>query len=223
MRKIAALAKKLLHGLAVLVVLVLVFEAGSFYNQLFGTDATAEAVENNDEDFDLQLPGEVEKRVVTVDEIEGKLEQLNEWSTYSGNYQITKSEDFTRYMLDDIAVPGTTNTVSIDCSVVVKVGFNADDINVRVDDESGRIYISMPDLTITDSYIIWDSVNCDEENNILNPIDFDEYQSMFEEIEAEGVSKAEEEGIYDEAMENAERLIEMSLAAFSEYEVVFLA
>lgn len=101
--------------------------------------------------------------------------------------------------------------------------FNADDINVRVDDESGRIYISMPDLAITDSYIIWDSVNCDEENNILNPIDFDEYQSMFEEIEAEGVSKAEEEGIYDEAMENAERLIEMSLAAFSEYEVVFLS
>ncbi|MCD7884810.1 MAG: DUF4230 domain-containing protein [Lachnospiraceae bacterium] len=223
MRKIAALAKKMLHGLAVLLVLVLVFEAGSFYNRFFGTDATAEAVENDDEDFDLQLPGEVEKHVVTVDEIKGKLEQLNEWSTYSGNYPITKSEDFTRYMLDDIAVPGTTNTVNIDCSVVVKVGFNADDINVQVDDESGRIYISMPELVITDSYIIWDSVNCDEENNILNPIDFGEYQSMFEEIEAEGVSKAEEEGIYDEAMENAERLIEMSLAAFSKYEVVFLA
>ncbi|MCC8046568.1 MAG: DUF4230 domain-containing protein [Clostridiales bacterium] len=223
MRKILALAKKLLHGLAVLLVLVLVFEAGSFYNRFFGTDASAEAVENDDEDFDLQLPGEVEKRVVTVDEIEGKLEQLNEWSTYSGNYQIIKSEDFTRYMLDDIAVPGTTNTVNIDCSVVVKVGFNADDINVQVDDESGRIYISMPDLAITDSYIIWDSVNCDEKNNILNPIDFDEYQSMFEEIEAEGVSKAEEEGIYDEALENAERLIEMSLAAFSEYEVIFLS
>lgn len=223
MRKIAARAKKLLHGLALFLVIVLVFKAGSFYNRFFGTDTSAEAVENYDEDFDLQLPGEVEKRVVTVDEIEGKLEQLNEWSTYSGNYQITKSEDFTRYMLDDIAVPGTTNTVSIDCSVVVKVGFNVDDISVQIDNESGRIYISMPDLVITDSYIIWDSVNCDEENNILNPIDFDEYQSMFEEIEAEGVSKAEEESIYDEARENAERLIEMSLAAFSEYEVVFLS
>ncbi len=161
--------------------------------------------------------------MVTVDEIEGKLEQLNEWSTYSGNYQVTRAEDFTRYLLDDIAVPGTTNTVAIECSVAVKVGYNVDDIHVQVDDESGRIYISMPELIITDSYIIWDSVSCDEENNILNPIDFSQYQSMFEEIEAEAVDKAEEEGIYEEARENAERLIEMSLAVFSEYEIVFLS
>lgn len=137
-------------------------------------------------------------------------------------YTATKSADYTRYFLDNIAVPGTTNTITIECSGVVKVGYEVEDIEIKVDNDSLKIYISLPEAQVFDNYVIWDTVRCPEENNILNPIDFEQYQGIISEIETEGLTLAEADGIYEDAEANMETIICNFLSGFEDYEIVFL-
>lgn len=206
---------------AVLFVVILAFVGGYLMGAHNG-DGTEVIEENNSKDFDLKLPGEQEKRVVTVDEIEMRLVEIGQLSTYSGEYSVTKSADFTRYFMDDIAIPGTTNTIQIECQGLVKVGYDMESITPTVDNESPKIYISLPEARVLDNYIIWDTVNCSEKNTILNPIDFSQYQTLIAEIEEQGLAQAENDGIYGKAEEHIKSIVQTFLSSFNEYTVVFL-
>lgn len=70
--------------------------------------------------------------------------------------------------------------------------------------------------------MIWDTVRCKEENNILNPIDFEQYQGLISEIETEGLALAEVDGIYEDAEANMEIVIRNFLSGFEDYEIIFL-
>jgi hypothetical protein len=159
---------------------------------------------------------------VTVEEIEVVLVDISQFSTYSGEYTATKSAEYTRYFLDDIAVPGTTNTISIECSGIVKVGYEVEDIKIEVDNDSLKIYISLPEAQVLDNYVIWDTVRCKEENNILNPIDFEQYQGLIAEIESDGLGLAEADGIYENAEANMQTVIRNFLSGFEDFEIIFL-
>ena len=157
-----------------------------------------------------------------MEEIEVALVDISQFSTYSSEYTATKSAEYTRYFLDNIAVPGTTNTITIECNGVVKVGYEVEDIEIKVDNDSLKIYISLPEPKVLDNYVIWDTVRCQEENNILNPIDFEQYQGLISEIEAEGVALAEADGIYENAEANMETIILNFLSGFEDFEIIFL-
>ena len=159
---------------------------------------------------------------MTVEEIEVVLVDISQFSTYSGEYTATKSAEYTRYFLDDIAVPGTTNTISIECSGIVKVGYEVEDIKIEVDNDSLKIYISLPEAQVLDNYVIWDTVRCKEENNILNPIDFEQYQGLIAEIESDGLGLAEADGIYENAEANMQTVIRNFLSGFEDFEIIFL-
>jgi len=206
--------------LAVLLVLALAFGGGYYVGTL--NDEEAEVIETDEADFDLTLPGEVEKRVVTAEEVAVELVEISQFSTYSGEYTVSKSADYTRYFLDDIPVPGTTNIITINCSGIVKVGYDVNDITPTVDNESKKIYISLPAPAVLDNYIMWDSVSCTEGNSILNPIDFSQYQTLITEIEDVGLTQAETDGIYEAAEENIKVIIQHFLSGFDEYEIIFL-
>lgn len=188
-------------------------------------DEEAEVVEPinpTEEKFDLELPAEVEKRIVTVEEVEVVLVEISQFSTYSGEYTTTKSAEYTRYFLDNIAVPGTTNTINLECKGVVKVGYDVEDITIEVDNDSQKIYISLPAPKVLDNYVIWDTVKCQEENNILNPIDFEQYQALIAEIEEDGLALVEADGIYADAEENMMTIIRNFLSGFEDFEIIFL-
>ena len=208
--------------LAVLLVFVLGFGCGWGHLKHEQTK-NAEGVDSvGADEFDLRLPGEAEKRIVTCSEVEVQLEKIGQLAVYSGEYEITKSTVNTRYLLDDIPIFGTTNAISLECTGVVKVGFEMADIEPAVDNESGKIYISLPEPALLDNYVIWDSIRCDEENCILNPIVFNQYQLLVDEIEHEGLVQAEKDGLYSAAEENARTVIQDYLAGFADYEIVFL-
>lgn len=175
--------KAISSTLAVLLTLSLVFGAGYFVGSFPDEEAEiVEPINPAEEKFDLELPAEVEKRIVTVEEVEVMLVDISQFSTYSGEYTTTKSAEYTRYFLDNIAVPGTTNTINLECKGIVKVGYDVEEITIEVDNDSKKIYISLPAPKVLDNYIIWDTVKCQEENNILNPIDFEQYQALISEI-----------------------------------------
>ncbi len=204
---------------------MLVLLAGMFGGGYYFRDQQIEA-ENTEivEDTapDIQLPGEVEKRIVTKEEVEGKLVEIKELSTYSSEYTVEKAADFSRYALDDKKIPGTTNSIDLTGSGVVKVGYDVDAIEIKVDNDSRKIYISLPEAKLNDNYIIWDTVTCVESNNILNPIDFDQYKSLITDMEALGLQQAEENGIYSAAEDNIKMLIENFLSGFDDFEIVFM-
>lgn len=172
--------------------------------------------------FDLQLPGEVTKRIVTKEEIVNKLEPISELATYSSKYTISKTVDSTRNVIDNIPIPGTTNTISLECTGIVKVGYDITEINPTIDNKSQKIYIALPAPSLLDNYVIWDSVTYTESNSILNPIAFGQYKTLIEEIEQAGLEQAKKDGVYDDAEEHIKSLISIFLAGFEEYEIVFI-
>ena len=204
--------------LAVVVVLGLAFGAGYYWAGM-GT-GNAMVVTDIKEGFDLELPGEVSRRVVTAEEVESRLVEIGELSTYSGEYACTFGREETRYWLDKIPVFGSTNSIELTCKGVVKVGYNMSDITVRVDDE--KIYISIPESHVNDNYVIWDSVECRESNNILNPIEFSQYEEIIAEIEQRGLEDVTGKGIYQKADTNLKLLIEAFLAEFDDYEIIYM-
>ena len=205
---------------AVLLVLTVTFGAGYFVGSI--PEEEPEVVEDSDDNFDVKLPGEKEKRVVTKEEIELVLVEISQFSTYSGEYTVSKAAEYSRYFIDDIPIPGTTNEINIECDGIVKVGYDVYDIVPTVDNESQKIYISLPTAKVLDNYVIWDTVKCEETNNILNPIDFEQYQVLIGELEALGLEKAETEGIYQAAEDNIKVIIKNFLSGFEEFEIVFM-
>ena len=200
-------------------VLMLAFAAGFLYCKNKGFAVTTSSAHGNE--YDLTLPKETERRIITVDEIKVLLADIGEFSTYSGIYSTTKEADYTRFLLDKVPIPGTTNVIHIECQGIVKVGYNINEIGIRINNDSHVVYISVPNATILDNYLIWDTVNVSEKNNILNPIDFTQYQELIDEIEEDGLRIATEEGIYKKAKDNLKQLITGFLMGI-EYEIDFL-
>lgn len=205
---------------ATIIVLALVFGAGYITAKFKLLEAEDVVESDDDKDFDLQLPGITEKRVVTVEEVEEKLTEISELSTYSGEYTITCGKDETKYLFENIGIPLTTNSIEITCTGIVKVGYEMSEINVAVDDD--KIYIALPEAKLLDNYVIWNSVECIEENNILNPIEFSQYQELIDQIEEKGLTEVTEQGIYNKAEKNVKTIINGFLSCFEDYEIVYM-
>lgn len=216
--------KKIIKPISIILSIVLVISAAFVGGYFVGIKQMpdAETVDNTTDENDLKLHREVEKRVVTVEEINSKLKEISEFSTYSSEYEVTKSADYSRYFLDDIPVPGTTNTVTLKCKGIVKVGYDLTEINPVVDPESGIIYIALPEIKVNDNYIIWDTIECVEDNNILNPIDFQQYKQLAVEIEELGLKDAESKDIYKNGESYVQELIINFFGCFEGYQVKFI-
>lgn len=215
--------KSITYGVSTALAISLIFVTGMSYQKHLVDKKEATTVSQPTTNFDLKLLGETEKCVVTVDEVRVKLQDVGEISSCEGNYHVNKGKNFTRYLIDKIPVAGTTNHVELSCDGIVKVGYKIEDVGVSVDDNSKRIYISLPEIQINSNQLIWDeSVQYTEKNNILNPIDFQEYQDLIKEIKDEGLIQAEKDGLYQKAEGSAKSVITNFLGCFEGYEVVFL-
>lgn len=207
---------------SVIFTLIVVFGIGYFIGTVSAKNGGIVWMKNPNTS-DLKLPGEVEKMVVTVDEVEAKILEIGELTSCEGEYIVTKGEDFTRHVLDNIPIPGTTNHIELTCSGVVKAGYDLNEITVRVDETSKTIYVSLPEAQINSNQLMWDeSMVCEEENNFLNPIEFEQYQTLIAEIKEEGLKQAKDNGLFDTVKENAEKLITNFLGCFVDYQVSFL-
>ena len=82
--------------LAFLIVVALSF-GGGFFTANWYREHKGEIVKHDGDKSDLKLPGEVEKRVVTKDEIKSKLLEIAELSTYSEQYTVTHEEEESRH------------------------------------------------------------------------------------------------------------------------------
>lgn len=85
-----------------------------------------------------------------------------------------------------------------------------------------KIYIKLPEIQLNDNYVIWDTVTCSESNNILNPIEFSQYEEIVDEIERMGLEDVESKGIYDKASENIKNIIKGFLSGYEDYTIIYM-
>lgn len=202
------------------IVLITIAFLGGMLLQANIEDADALTVGDPD-GFHFNLPGFSQKREITLDEIQATLKAIEEFSTYQSDYNVKKTAEETRYFLENIKIPLTTNKIAIDCKGIIKVGYDLNAIEISIDDENKVIHVKLPEPKINDNYIVWDSVDFNEVNNILNPIEFAQYKTLFEEIEAEGEKIAVQDGIFPKAEANIKKIISGAFLKFSGYTVDF--
>ena len=203
-----------------IVCIALIFGIGCYigYNQ----NTTKEPLPVEPSTNDVTLPGETEKRTITIQEVQGKLVEISEFSTYSYEYSVKETDEFTRYLLDKIPILGTTNKISIEATGVIKVGYDFDKITIKVDNESQKIYISLPEIEPFDNYINISNINCTEQNSLLNPIEFSQYQNILTELEKLGEEQAENEGVYQQGEKAIKKYLKNFLSCFENYEIIFM-
>lgn len=207
---------------AVILLLAIAFGIGWLVcRQKIENEPVVEIVEHIDDGFGLTLPNEKEKRVVKLDELQSKLIEIAEIATYYSEYEAHKTQEFSRTWGKDWTIPLSKNIVDVTCKGVIKVGYDVNDIRCTVDNDSQTITVTLPEATVLDNYIVWDSVQYHEKNNILNPIDFQQYLDLFREVETDGLNYAVENDIYGKGADHMRRIITTVFGCFEDFTVVF--
>jgi len=158
---------------------------------------------------------------LTDDHIEETLTQIGELATTSFEYSNQKTVTDTRKIFG-FDIPGTTKTVTIVYSGVIKVGYDVLTLPCAVDEAEKTLTFTLPQPTVLDNYIILDTLQCTDGNNILNPIGSEDIVGYFGEIEAEELARAEENGIYEQAEEQLKSILIHYFADFPDYTVSFV-
>ncbi len=210
---------KVINLVMIFVFAFLFLGIGYYIGQNYDFFNEAETVESTDES-DLKLPTETEKRTVTVEEVESKLEEIQQLATYAERYEITETAEQMRYLFDKYGIPGTKNSITMTCTALIKVGYDLSDVSMRMNGDI--IYIALPEAEVLDKYIIWDTVQIEEDNSILNPIEANQYEALIAEIEDDALSQAEEDGIYDLAEQHMKQIITSYLSQFEDYTIDFM-
>ena len=162
--------------------------------------------------------GITEQQKISVSEIESVVAECAQLTTVTyTSAQVADSEE-SRYLFDDIAILGTSNSITVTCDDVVSVWYDLDDVTVRIDGEV--IYVALPEPQ-ADSHILLDTVEVDEDNCIFNPIDYDQYRNLYSGIEANALENAIDHGIYEQAQTNMESVLRAFIGQITDYEVVF--
>ena len=122
-----------------------------------------------------------------------------------------------------VEVPFTKSKYIYSYDVVVKAGLDFEKIEWK--DGSNKIKVAMPKIYITDKYIDEKSGEIyHEEESVFSPITLDEQMTARAELVETGVNDAIENGLYDKAKENAEKMMISFFKQHDEYrdkEVVF--
>ena len=149
------------------------------------------------------------------------IEEMSELTTYCSEYNQVLGKDDLRAVLEDVNLFFTKNSITISAKGIVKVGYDVSDFRVEVD--NNKIYITVPQAKLNDNYVIWDTIQCSEKNNIFNPIEFEQYQEIITEIEARGLEDAVNNGIYEKSDKQVKKLVKEFLSEFTdEYEIVYM-
>ena len=165
---------------------------------------------------------------VTLNEIEGKLKEIDQAVFYSDEWIVSRGEEWQKQIPSNIPlvggvnIPFTKSTISLNCPGVTKVGYNMEDVTLEMDDETNRIYIGLSDPLVVANYVKLGEITGEEHEAFFNSIDGKKYQSLISGIEEEGLRHAEENGIYKAAEKHAKSVIKNTLSNLCDYEVVFM-
>ena len=155
-----------------------------------------------------------EKTQVSSETVEMELKNIGELATHAGYYtnvQVIKSAR----QIFGVDIPLTQSQFIFSYDGVVKAGVDFADIEIGVDEGRGQIVVTLPEVKVLSNEIDLDSLEIyDESNNIFHPLNIDDINVSLIEMQEESEAKAIENGLLENARENAEALLRGMLAGF---------
>ena len=155
-----------------------------------------------------------EKTQVSSETVEMELKNIGELATHAGYYtnvQVIKSSR----QIFGVDIPLTQSQFIFSYDGVVKAGVDFADIEIGVDEGRGQIVVTLPEIKVLSNEIDLDSLEIyDESNNIFHPLNIDDINVSLIEMQEESEAKAIENGLLENARENAEALLRGMLAGF---------
>ncbi|MCC8069998.1 MAG: DUF4230 domain-containing protein [Ruminococcus sp.] len=108
----------------------------------------------------------------------------------------------------DYNIPLTEKSFILSWNGTIKAGVDTTEIKIDIDEVTKVITIHLPNAKILSHETDEDSIEVfDESNNIFNPITLDDYSTFFAESKMDMEQRALDNGILDDAIENAKTVI----------------
>jgi|GEM_PF-672839 len=162
-----------------------------------------------------------EETKVTSVTIQAKISELSELSTAKYVYTNAVKEKNAKTIFGK-KVPFTDNTIIVKYDGVLRAGVNLE--NTDVDVKGTTISITLPEAEIFSNEIDHNSFQyLEKKNNVFNPFDPEDVTDFEAEQKEAMINKAKDQGLLEEAEENAKKLItEMLTSIYSEeYKIEF--
>ena len=140
--------------------------------------------------------------------------------TYTNMAQFESSNDFY-----GVKIPFTQTEIIYSYDVAVKAGLDFDQVEWEVNDEAKEIQVTMPEIRVLSSEVDLESFKLYHENwSNFRPIRTEEFSAAAQAMKVEAQNRAVENGLLDNAQENAERVIQGFIHQNfdpQEYKIVF--
>lgn len=139
--------------------------------------------------------------------------------TMQGTIEKDKLKDKTGW---DIPFVGSKVVYSYD--VVIKAGYDFADITADIDSENQTVTVHLPQAEILSDEIDQNSIQVyDSYNSVFNRVTMEDISTSEEELKKKAEEKAEANGLYEKAEQNAEVLLKDKIASagYEDYTVTF--
>jgi hypothetical protein len=115
---------------------------------------------------------------------------------------------------NDWNIPFTEKSFVLKWNGVIKAGVILEDVDITVDEEAGKITVSMPPAQILSYIVDRDSIEVlDERDSIFNSITIDDKMKFDATTEEAMRQRAIDNGLLDKAQKNAQDIIRRLLTA----------
>lgn len=156
-----------------------------------------------------------EEAIPTINSIQvvNDIQSIGELATikyiYTDMGKFENSQQFKGY-----DIPLTTKSFILSWNGTIKAGVDTKEITINVNEDNKTILVHIPKAKILSHETDENSVEIfDENNNIFNPITLEDYNSFFAESKLEMEQRALDNGLLDEAIENAKNVISQILTS----------
>ena len=134
--------------------------------------------------------------VITETFVEGELKTIGKLNTTDYNYALDKEINEPLKLFDKIEVPGTTKSLKVKFTGVVKAGYMIEELHFATVGDT--VIFSIPSKPHIENYLTGQTAMI-EEDVWLNPIESTDYQILADGVKASGLTNAEADGIYEQA------------------------
>ena len=151
-------------------------------------------------------------------------EDIGELATQAAYLTIVEDIDASRELFG-VKIPFTQTEIIYSYDVAVKAGLDFDQVEWEVNDEAKEIQVTMPEIRVLSSEVDLESFKLYPENwSHFRPIRTEEFNAAAQAMKVEAQNRAVENGLLDNAQENAERVIQGFIHQNfdpQEYKIVF--
>ena len=150
---------------------------------------------------------------IELDLIKSDIQEIAELATMQ--YLFTDAARFSdSAYLGDWKVPFTEKSFTLKWDGVIKAGVNLENVQISVDESAMKIVVTLPAAQILSYEIDNESIEkLDEKNNVFNPISVDDKVTLDTATEKEMRERAIQNGLLEDAWENAKDIIARLLTA----------